>query len=135
MDQKSIIKYGVVKRKNPMNSEAAPKFYPTVKLYGNVSEEDIIQLAAQNSNIDPGVLRSVMVGLSEAFENYLYNGHSIDAYPLGCFNMRVSSNIYSTAEALQEAGVDKAVRTLRIRFLPSMLLKEQLSKLKYEKDD
>ncbi len=129
----SKIKFSVIKRKNPQDPTADAKFYPIVKPYGNISKEDIIERAVLNSNIDQAVIESVMVGLGEAFENFLLNGHNIQAWPLGSFNIRVSSNIYASAQELEKAGADTAVRKIRIRFMPSPALKNELKKLKYEK--
>ena len=129
----SKIKFSVIKRKNPQDPAAEAKFYPIVKPYGSISKEDIVERAVLNSNIDQAVIESVMVGLGEAFENFLLNGHNIQAWPLGSFNVRVSSNIYASAQELEKAGAETAVRKIRIRFMPSPALKNELKKLKYEK--
>lgn len=129
----SKVKFSVIKRKNPQDPTADGKFYPIVKSYGCISKEDVIERAVLNSNIDQAVIESVMVGMGEAFENFLLNGHNIQAWPLGSFNVRVSSNIYASTEELEKAGVDAAVRKIRIRYLPSPSLKNELKKLKFEK--
>ena len=58
------LRYKVVKRRNPMT--AAVSYGPRLLRYTLIKADDVVERAAQNSNIDRGLLEAAMVGFQEA---------------------------------------------------------------------
>lgn len=77
------LRYKVVKRRNPMT--AAVSYGPRLLRYTLIKADDVVERAAQNSNIDRGLLEAAMVGFQEAVRNFIMNGHNLQLFPLGSF--------------------------------------------------
>ena len=77
------LRYKVVKRRNPMT--AAVSYGPRLLRYTLIKADDVVERAAQNSNIDRGLLEAAMVGFQEAVRNFIMNGHNLLLFPLGSF--------------------------------------------------
>ena len=72
------LRYKVVKRRNPMT--AAVSYGPRLLRYTLIKADDVVERAAQNSNIDRGLLEAAMVGFQEAVRNFIMNGHNLHGY-------------------------------------------------------
>lgn len=83
------LRYTVVKRRNP--STAAVTYGPRLVRYTLIKADDVVERAAQNSNIDRGLLEAAMVGFQEAVRNFIMNGHNLQLFPLGSFCVSLTS--------------------------------------------
>lgn len=91
--------------------------------YTLISAEEVIQLAAQNSGINPGQMAAAMYAVQQTFNNFLCNGHSVELLGVGTFKFNVNCHLAATPE---EAGAD-AVYRRKILFRPSAYMRRQLN--------
>lgn len=113
------LKYKARALKNPMTKAVA--WYPVKVTYSNIGERDIIDYAVQNSNIERSVLEQAMIGLEEAINNFLTNGHNIQFWPLGSFFTAIRSKGSNTEKEVTAAKI----KSLRIGFVASPQLKAE----------
>lgn len=83
------LRYKVVKRRSA--TTAAVFYGPCLLRYTLIKSNDVVERASQNSNIDRGLLESVMVGFQEAVRNFIMNGHNLQLFPLGSFCVSLTS--------------------------------------------
>lgn len=116
------LKFKPIARKNPVTKEV--KWYAEKVTYSNIGEREIIDYAVQNSNVERSVIEQAMIGLEEAINNFLINGHNLQFWPLGSF--------YTTIRSLgAESPGDfnaKNIKRLNIVFVPSPLVKGNASR-------
>jgi len=115
------IYYSVVARKNPVNKEI--KFYAKTLLGTPVTQEELLDLAAKNSQIHRSTLEAVFYAWQRAVANYFMRGHNIQLYPLGSFFSTIRSNGANT----QQGFTANLIRGLHINFVPSPELKLEAS--------
>lgn len=111
------MRYYAIARKNPLDQSIS--YYATNKIYTNIGEQQIIDYAVQNSNVERSVIEQAMVGLEEAIYTFLCNGHNLQFWPLGSFRIVISGKGEITAAEVSASSITSA----RIVFLPSPLLK------------
>lgn len=116
------LKYKPIARKNPVTKEV--KWYAEKVTYSNIGEREIIDYAVQNSNIERSVIEQAMIGLEEAINNFLINGHNLQFWPLGSFYTTIRS------EGTVSPGDFNAknIKRLNIVFVPSPLVKGNASR-------
>lgn len=122
------LQYYVKARKSPIDKSV--KYYAQVRKYTTLSTREVLDLAAQNSNIDRGLIESVMYALQEAIVTFFTNGHNLQFWPLGSFFSTLKSKGAETAQAFQASDIE----SLRVRFVPGPLLKmsASLNNMKFE---
>lgn len=122
------LQYYVIPRKNPIDKST--KFYAQARKYTSLSTKDVLDLAAQNSNVDRGLIESVMYALQEAIVTFFTNGHNLQFWPLGSFFSTIKSEGAENAAAFTAGNI----KSLRIRFVPGPLLKmsSSLNNVKFE---
>lgn len=118
----ATIKFKVVPRKNPLNKIV--KYYPQKLTYSNIGPNDVVDYAVQNSNIERSVIEQAMIGLEEAINNFLLNGHNIQFWPLGSFFTTITSRGASDPKEFKPS----LIRKLRINFTPSPQLKKKCTR-------
>lgn len=115
------IYYSLVAKKNPINKEI--KFYAKTLLGTPVTQEELLDLAAKNSQIHRSTLEAVFYAWLRAIANYFMRGHNIQLYPLGSFFSTIRSK---GAPALDSFSANY-IRGLHINFVPSPELKLEAS--------
>lgn len=129
------IQYKVVKKLNPKDKTQGV-FSAAVVLYSNIGATEVAEAAARNSMLDAAVVSSVMAGMTAAFENFLLNGHAIQAWPLGSFRATIKgfgnkSIGVDTADALTPTSDWRT--HIRYKRSPSIMAEARLVKFeKYE---
>ena len=113
------LKYYVAERVNPITRSKI--FFAQKVTYSNIGEREVVDYAVQNSNIERSVLEQVMIGLEEAVNNFLLNGHNLQLWPLGSFFTTISSR---SAES-RDAFIASNIKGVNIRFVPSPMLREE----------
>lgn len=96
--------------------------------YTRITAREVVDYAAQNSGINRGQLMAAMYALEQSFENFLFNGHSVEFAEIGTFRVSVKAKMGETAE---EAG-SAAVYKRKIVYLPSVQLKRSLERITVE---
>lgn len=116
------LKYKPIARKNPVTKEV--KWYAEKVTYSNIGEREIIDYAVQNSNIERSVIEQAMIGLEEAINNFLINGHNLQFWPLGSFY----TTIRSLGALMPDEFTAKNIKRLNIVFVPSPWVKGNASR-------
>ena len=98
--------------------------------YTTMSSKDILEYCSQNSMVPPAYVAATMHALTQSIRNFLLNGHSVEFPNLGTF--RITCESVSTTDS-EEAGIKQLV-DFKIRFLPSLDLKNDLKKVECELD-
>ena len=98
--------------------------------YTTMSSKDILEYCSQNSMVPPAYVAATMHALTQSIRNFLLNGHSVEFPNLGTF--RITCESVSTDDS-EEAGIKQLV-DFKIRFLPSLDLKNDLKKVECELD-
>ena len=89
-----------------------------------ITDEDIIQYAAQASHVPESSIILAQEALLDAIDYFCANGHSVQVPYLGTFSVNVNSKVVETAE---EANAD-SVKSLRLRFYPKKRLRAACNK-------
>ena len=115
------LKYYITERENPITRSKI--YYAQKVTYSNIGEREVVDYAVQNSNIERSVIEQVMIGLEEAVNNFLLNGHNLQLWPLGSFFTTISSRSAESAEAFLPSNI----KGVNIRFVPSPQLRAACS--------
>lgn len=109
-------------RKNPITKEQ--KYYAHTYVYSNIGPRDIVKYASETSQIDPGVLESVMMAWQQVMRMYFTNGHNVTCHPLGSFCATIRSKSAATEEDFKPSNI----KGLYITFRPARQLRIAKSK-------
>lgn len=115
-------KYRSREHKNPITHTV--KFYPEVVHYSNIGEEQLLDYAVLNSNIERSVIEQCMIAFEEAVETFLLNGHNLQFWPLGSFYTCLRGIGAERREDVQA----KNVRWLTLAFVSAPHIKKMLNK-------
>ena len=97
------------------------KLYPV--RYTTIDGEELVKTITKNSYVPQAFVSASVCGITEAIENYLLNGHSIELPGFGIFSLSCECKTVKSAE---DAGLGQ-FRGLNINFRPSTELKEKLA--------
>lgn len=95
--------------------------------YSLIETDELIRLAADNTQMSPAQLAGAFYALSDAFHSLLCNGHSIRLGPISIF--RFSFSCSATDDRSELNG--KKVGQRRIVFLPGKALKDALQNITF----
>ena len=104
------------------------KLYPV--RYTTIGGDDLVKTITKNSYVPQAFVSASVCGITEAIENYLLNGHSIELPGFGIFSLSCECKTVKTPE---DAGLSQ-FRGLNINFRPSTELKEKLAGVNLELD-
>lgn len=110
------IPYKKVKRQNPLDFDAAPKFYIQLVTLGQKATLDSIAYdMKETSSLSLGDIKSVLANFVSAMRKALYNGHSVHIPGFGVFSLSAHAE---GAESL-ETCTTKNIRKVKINFRAS----------------
>ena len=98
--------------------------------YSTIESADIVESVSKNSYVPRAFVSAALIGITEAMENYLLNGHSIQLENFGTFSLSCEGSVAPTAT---EAGMEQ-FKMLHLNFRPSTSLKEKLDNVDLELD-
>ena len=98
--------------------------------YSTIDSADIVESVAKNSYVPRAFVSAALIGITEAIENYLLNGHSIQLENFGTFSLSCEGSVAPTAET---AGMEQ-FKALRLNFRPSTVLKAKIDAVDLEMD-
>ena len=98
--------------------------------YSKIDGDEVLELAAQNSGINPGQLSAAMYAIRQSFINFLLNGHSVELPGVGIFRVGVNAKMVDEASMV---SVDQIYRR-KIHYLPSIDLKNRLTRISFSTD-
>ena len=99
-----------------------------------IDQKQLLERASANSGINQGVVFAAAAAISNEFENFLMNGHSVEIPLVGSFRFGVNAKATDT-EA--EAGAGQVYRR-KILYVPSKALwrkLQQVSLIDHEEDE
>lgn len=107
------IPFKKIKRQNPLDLDASPKFYIQLVTMGQTVTLDTIAYEMKEfSSLSVGDIKSVLVNFVTVMRRALYNGHSVNIEGFGVFNLSAHSDGCETAA---DCTV-KAIRNIRVTF-------------------
>jgi len=98
--------------------------------YSTIDSADIVESVAKNSYVPRAFVSAALIGITEAMENYLLNGHSIQLENFGTFSLSCEGSVAPTVET---AGMEQ-FKALRLNFRPSTVLKAKIDAVDLEMD-
>lgn len=94
---------------------------------GNIGTEDIIRMAAADSQMSEAVIAGAFYAIEKQFREMLLNGHCLKLGALGCFRMSFSCR---AGDAASDVDAESVYRR-RIIYTPSVMLKDAMSKVEF----
>jgi predicted histone-like DNA-binding protein len=123
------IKFNIVERGKPGDSEAPKKYYPSIQSTGRVSVRRLAERASLISTLSTPDMMAAIEALLTIIPEELADGNIVELGDFGNFWLRFS------AEGTEDiAGVrGDQITTLIPRFMPGKHFKRVLGRVKFEK--
>jgi len=123
------IKFNIVERGKPGDSEAPKKYYPSIQSTGRVSVRHLAEQASLISTLSTPDMMAAIEALLTIIPEELADGNIVELGDFGNFWLRFS------AEGTEEiAGVrGDQITTLIPRFMPGKQFKRVLGRVEFEK--
>ena len=96
--------------------------------YSRIGSKDLVDYCAKNSYVPKAYVGSTITAITEAMENFLLNGHSIELPDFGTFSLSCECTVAPTAET---AGMEQ-FKALKLNFRPSIVLKDRIEAVDLE---
>lgn len=125
------VSYSVVKRCNPLDEEADPKYYAQAQSNGHVEIRDMADRIQKTCTVTRADVMGVLVALEDVIIDALKGGEIVRLADLGTFQIGLSGKGAVTEDEYDVSMIDKA----RINFRPGLALRGTLALLKYAKVD
>ncbi|MDL2230880.1 HU family DNA-binding protein [Bacteroidales bacterium OttesenSCG-928-L19] len=124
------VSYVIREMANPLNRDAAKKFYARAKGRGELTFRQLSKEIAEGSTTvsDSDVL-AVLNDLTKLLRRHLENGEIVRFGDFGTFQISINSEGAETEAKFNVAMIKKS----RVSFRPGIDLKEMLAVLKFEK--
>jgi predicted histone-like DNA-binding protein len=122
-----LMRYKIIPRKNPIDSNGVSKYYATVVRNKDLSYRDLINEIATLSTVNQPDVMAVLESLFQLVPKHLKQGQNVHLGDLGAFYLNIKSE---GAEDKKEFNPFH-IKGVRLRFRPSTLIKDELSRLKF----
>ena len=116
-----------VERGNPMNKDAAKKWYVTLKTVTQVKETEVAKQIADETTLNRKEAEMGLAQLEKVLILNLLASNSVQLGDWGSFHLTCNSEGMDTKKELTAA----AVKGLNIRFTPGKALKEAIQKASF----
>lgn len=123
------IKFNIVERGRPGDSEAPKKYYPSIQSTGRVSARELAEHASDISTLSTPDMMAAMEALLTIIPKELANGNVVELGDFGHFWLRFSAE---GAEDPAEVRGDQ-VTTLIPRFIPGRRFRNVLAAVEFQK--
>jgi predicted histone-like DNA-binding protein len=123
------IKFNIVKRGRPGDSQAPKKYYPSIQSTGRVSVRQLAERASDISTLSTPDMMAAIEALLTIIPEELADGNIVELGDFGNFWLRFSAEGSEAA-----AGVrGDQITTLIPRFMPGRQFKRVLGRVKFVK--
>lgn len=119
-----MIYYNKVQRRNPQAPEAPKKWFPAIKSRMQVSERDLIEEIADEVTLNPKEADMAIYQLFKVAIRALTDGKTVKLGDLGTFYLTITSDGVETREKVTA----QQVKSVKVRFMPSLKLREAIAK-------
>ena len=123
-----MLRLKVIKRRDPRDLSAQPKFYASVKRNQNVGLYHMVDELRKISPINKGDAVSVLINLIDLVPKELAIGNTVTLGDLGTFWINVSSQGFDNENEVST----KAINKVKVHFKASNQLKKLMSNLRYD---
>lgn len=125
----ATVKFSVGAKKNPMDLDAAPRFYACAQSSGVQSLEDLSKVIEKNCTLTSTDIMAVLHAMDEVMRDQLSNGQIVRIGDLGYVRLALRSEGAETAESFTSAMIKK----VRVVFTPSLITQKALKTLNFVK--
>ena len=123
------IRFNIVERSRPGDSEAPKKYYPSLQSTGRVSQHRLAERASVISTLSTPDMMAAIEALLTIIPDELANGNIVELGDFGNFWLRFSAEGVEDRKRVSGAQVT----TLIPRFMPGKRFKRALRAVKFEK--
>ena len=123
------IKFNVIERGNPLDSEQPKKWYANAKSTGDITLRQLSKGIAARCTVTAADTQAVLSALTELLVEYLADGKIVRFGDFGSFRVSLSSEGAETADKFTSS----LVKGSKVNFRPGVDLKEMQNNLKFEK--
>ena len=123
-----MLKFQVIKRNDPRDLNAQPKFHAAIKRNQNVGLDHMVDELKKISPINKGDAVSVLVNVIDLIPKELVKGNTVTLGSLGTFWLSVSSQGFDNAQDISPEAINK----VKLHFKASNQLKQLMSNFTYE---
>lgn len=117
-----------VMRNNPLDKDAAPKFYPVQKTIQMIDETTVAEQIADETTLNPAEALMAIRQLRKVLLRELLNSNSVKLGNWGSFGITLNTEGADTKDAVKATHVKR----VNVRFTPGTEMKEALKKAKFE---
>ena len=112
-------------------SSAFGKWFMRAKHYGTLTVEDLSNHIAWDSKVERTTVTQITKAVVKQMKELLMNGHPIRVPHLGLLKVQVSSE---GAEKEEDYNASKHIKNAHLILIPTVEIKEELRKMKFEKE-
>lgn len=120
------IKFNIVERGRPGNSEAPKKYYPSIQSTGRVSVRQLAERASDRSTLTTADMMAAIEALLTIIPDELAHGNIVELGDFGSFWLR-----FSAEDPTKVSG--NQITTLIPRFMPGKQFKNVLGSVTFKK--
>lgn len=124
-----MLKFHVIKRKNPRDLSAPEKFYASLRKVQTVDLDFIANELAEKSSMSKGDVMSIVTNLTDLVPKELARGSTVNLGNFGTFWLNISSEGLEKEEDVSP----EAIKKVNVRFRPSGIIKYLLGQLKFDR--
>lgn len=124
------LKYRLIQRGNPGNSEAPKKFYANAVTRGEITTRQLAQEIASISTVSAVDIMAMIEALLQMIPKHIIEGEIVRLGEFGSFSISITSNGSETEAAFHSSLINKP----KMVFRPSQEVKKVLTGIKYEKE-
>jgi predicted histone-like DNA-binding protein len=122
-----MAKIQVKTRKTRIAILDADKYVTSAVRYSTLSQDDLINLAAENSGISKANMAAAFYAITQQIEQFVCNGHGLELGRLGTFYISTKAKAADTAE---DAGIGALV-SVAVKFRQSKNLRDLMSRITF----
>jgi predicted histone-like DNA-binding protein len=123
----ATVKFSVVRKINPIDKDANPKFYACAQSAGVQSLEDMSKVIEKNCTLTSTDVMAVLHAMDEVMREQLANGQIVRIGDMGYARLSLRSEGTETEEAFNASHI----RGARVVFTPSANTRKALRTLAY----
>jgi len=123
-------KMKAVQRPDPRDRSLPGKFYPTIHSNGTIGMRQLMGDITAMTSLSTSDVGAMLEALIHLIPKYLLMGIRVDLGDFGSYYLTIQGEGKDTAEEVDSNAVTKKM----IRFLPGVILKEAIDKMKFEKE-
>lgn len=121
------MEYSIVARENPLDRDAAPKFFPKPEWNQEITIRRLSERIAKNCTLTPADVTAVLESFLSELPDYLKDGHPVRLGDFGILKLSFSAN----GQEQQENVSASDITNVRVLFRPSTRLKQELSTVSF----